>query len=279
MQEEDKNLSAEELGKKLDKYLKQSEEQLQKLNCSSKELRAHIFGQDRYWRRYWELPCAGGIYVEAMESAEPEVLPLQDELDEKYKNMPVEEKAERTEEVKEDKTGTENRENETPNELKEEKKVNAHKEDEDVKSNDERKKGQDNSEQTVNNKKEMNNCIDEDLKNSVSDVKSEADTSTDAKTNAASDKVKQEDEVIKMDIDIKTEESKKEDNSTDEEIVKHTIKMEDKIIETMANGDKFNHVNSLHNGKDLNGSYLSGKIFLNLSYWFNIMNSGQNKNE
>ncbi|XP_063978168.1 bromodomain adjacent to zinc finger domain protein 2B isoform X16 [Diachasmimorpha longicaudata] len=93
-EEEDKNLSAEELGKKLDKLLKQSEEQLQKLNGSSKQLRAHVFGQDRYWRRYWELPCAGGIFVEAMESAEPEVLELQAQLDEKWKGKIVEEKVE-----------------------------------------------------------------------------------------------------------------------------------------------------------------------------------------
>jgi hypothetical protein len=32
------------------------------------------FGQDRYKRRYWVLPFAGGIYVEGLESAEPELM-------------------------------------------------------------------------------------------------------------------------------------------------------------------------------------------------------------
>ncbi|TGZ47480.1 Bromodomain Adjacent To Zinc Finger protein [Temnothorax longispinosus] len=140
-EEEDKNLSGEELGKKLDKLLKQSEEQLQKLNSSSKQLRAHIFGQDRYWRRYWELACAGGIFVEAMESAEPEILDLQAELDEKYKNMPVEEKSEVKQEG-EGKTNSENHENEAPNEVKDEKKHNSNEQDEDMKSHEDKLKSE-----------------------------------------------------------------------------------------------------------------------------------------
>ncbi|OXU30225.1 hypothetical protein TSAR_013142 [Trichomalopsis sarcophagae] len=276
-EEEDKNLSGEELGKKLDKLLKQSEEQLQKLNGSSKELRAHIFGQDRYWRRYWELPCAGGIYVEAMESAEPEVLSVQAELDEKYKDMPVEEKTETKPEVKEeeDKTGTENRENETPNELKEDKKVNAHNEDVEMKEVEEKekekkkKKSEDGEEQvTSNDKKEVNHCNPEDSKNSIAEVKNEVDS--EAKNNSKVEEAKQEGEVTKMEVDIKTEETKKEENGTDEEIIKPAIKMEDKIVETIANGDKFNHVNNLHNGKDLNGSYLS-EMTCTETNWFSIL--------
>lgn len=72
-EEEDNKLSGEELGKKLEKLLKQSEVQLQALNCSSGQLRATCYGQDRYWRRYWSLPKAGGVFVEAIESAEPEL--------------------------------------------------------------------------------------------------------------------------------------------------------------------------------------------------------------
>lgn len=59
--------------KKLEKHLKASETQLQSLNASSHQLRATCYGQDRYWRRYWCLPKAGGIFVEGMESAEPEL--------------------------------------------------------------------------------------------------------------------------------------------------------------------------------------------------------------
>ncbi|XP_051176848.1 bromodomain adjacent to zinc finger domain protein 2B-like isoform X13 [Leptopilina boulardi] len=261
-EEEDKNLSGEELGKKLDKLLKQSEEQLQKLNGSSKQLRAHVFGQDRYWRRYWELPCSGGIFVEAMESAEPEILDLQAELDEKYKNMPIEEKPEvKQEEVK---TGTENRENEAPNEVKEERVV--HKE-ENLKPLDEKTKFEVDD---VNCKKEEKiNCIAENSKHSVDDnTKNDVDTNnmTDAKTNVTSEEIKQETE-IKMDVDVKEEDVKKE--NSEEKSPKPVIKMEDKIVEAIPNGDKFNHVNNLHNGKDINGTFITGVS--NETNWFSIL--------
>ncbi|KAF5304691.1 hypothetical protein FQA39_LY09468 [Lamprigera yunnana] len=80
-EEEDNKLSGEELGKKLEKFIKQSETQLQSLNQSSQQLRANCFGQDRYWRRYWSLPKAGGIFVEAIESTDPEVLKQQEGVD------------------------------------------------------------------------------------------------------------------------------------------------------------------------------------------------------
>lgn len=80
-EEEDAKLSGEELGKKLEKVLKHSETQLQALNTSAHQLRATCFGQDRYWRRYWSLPKAGGVFVEAMESAQPDVLDTQAEAD------------------------------------------------------------------------------------------------------------------------------------------------------------------------------------------------------
>ncbi|RLU17965.1 hypothetical protein DMN91_010206 [Ooceraea biroi] len=265
-EEEDKNLSGEELGKKLDKLLKQSEEQLQKLNSSSKQLRAHIFGQDRNWRRYWELACSGGIFVEAMESAEPEVLELQAELDEKYKNMPVEEKSD----VKQDgesKSNHENRENEAPNEVRDEKKHNSSEQDEDMKSHGDRVKSE---VEEINCKKEhVQNCgsdnseiVKEEKRNN--DVDS---TMTDAKTNVTSEEIKQETEV--MDVDIKPEDMKNEE--IDEDTPKPLVKtMEDKIVETIPNGDKFNHINNLHNGKELNGSFISNGSNAEPN-WFSIL--------
>lgn len=80
-EEEDNKLCGEELGKKLEKVVKTSDIQLQTLNASTHQLRATCFGQDRFWRRYWSLPKAGGIYVEAAESAEPEVLIEQTQFD------------------------------------------------------------------------------------------------------------------------------------------------------------------------------------------------------
>ncbi|XP_025834875.1 uncharacterized protein LOC108740196 isoform X2 [Agrilus planipennis] len=73
-EEEDNKLSGEELGKKLEKLVKQSQIHLQSLNAAGHQLRATCFGQDRYWRRYWSLPKAGGVFVEAIESADPEFL-------------------------------------------------------------------------------------------------------------------------------------------------------------------------------------------------------------
>lgn len=237
----------------MDKLLKQSEEQLQKLNSSSKQLRAHIFGQDRYWRRYWELACAGGIFVEAMESAEPEILELQAELDEKYKDVSMEEKRE----TKQEDTKVENRENEAPNDVKKEKKFNSN-DQEDTKSLIEKTKSEI---EDINCKKEpMQNC--ENLTNVKEEKKNDLDNSmTDAKTNVTSEEIKQETEVVSMDVDVK-EETKKENDETDEDMKPAVKMMEDKIVETIPNGDKFNHVNNLHNGKELNGTFISSKISL-----------------
>lgn len=237
----------------MDKLLKQSEEQLQKLNSSSKQLRAHIFGQDRYWRRYWELACAGGIFVEAMESAEPEILELQAELDEKYKDVSMEEKRE----IKQEDTKVENRENEAPNDVKKEKKFNSN-DQEDTKSLIEKTKSEI---EDINCKKEpMQNC--ENLTNVKEEKKNDLDNSmTDAKTNVTSEEIKQETEVVSMDVDVK-EETKKENDETDEDMKPAVKMMEDKIVETIPNGDKFNHVNNLHNGKELNGTFISSKISL-----------------
>ncbi|XP_018573491.1 bromodomain adjacent to zinc finger domain protein 2B isoform X3 [Anoplophora glabripennis] len=80
-EEEDNKLSGEELGKKLEKLVKTSEMQLQSLNTAMLQLRATCFGQDRYFRRYWSLPKAGGVFVEAIESADPDELENQCRLD------------------------------------------------------------------------------------------------------------------------------------------------------------------------------------------------------
>ncbi|XP_061381382.1 bromodomain adjacent to zinc finger domain protein 2B isoform X9 [Danaus plexippus] len=77
-EDEDKNLSSEELSRKLEKLLRQSEQQLLALAAGSHELRATCYGQDRYWRRYWSLGKAGGVLVEALESAQPETIDYHD---------------------------------------------------------------------------------------------------------------------------------------------------------------------------------------------------------
>ncbi|XP_063391251.1 uncharacterized protein LOC134676799 [Cydia fagiglandana] len=82
-EDEDKNLSAEELSRKLEKLLRQSEQQLQQLAAGSHALRATCYGQDRYWRRYWSLGKCGGVFVEAMESAQPEIMDYHFALEER----------------------------------------------------------------------------------------------------------------------------------------------------------------------------------------------------
>lgn len=197
--------------------------------------------------------------MEAMESAEPEILELQAELDEKYKNIPIEEKSEVKQEG-EGKTNFENRENEAPNEVKDEKKHNSNEQEEDMKSHGDKLKSE---VEEINCKKEsVQNCSSENSEG-VKEEKRNNDvdsTMTDAKTNVTSEEIKQETEVISTDVDMK-EEVKKENEEADEDMTKPLVKtMEDKIVETIPNGDKFNHVNNLHNGKELNGSFISSEF-------------------
>jgi len=44
----------------------------EKVFSISHKLSAMSLGQDRYRRRYWILPKCGGIFVEGLESAEPD---------------------------------------------------------------------------------------------------------------------------------------------------------------------------------------------------------------
>lgn len=80
-EDEDSRLSAEEIQKKLEKMIKSSIQCKEQLEASSNQLRATCFGQDRFWRRYWKLPKAGGIFIEAMESAQNEIMSYNKELE------------------------------------------------------------------------------------------------------------------------------------------------------------------------------------------------------
>ncbi|XP_075748284.1 bromodomain adjacent to zinc finger domain protein 2B isoform X4 [Rhipicephalus microplus] len=71
-EEEDSELSLtnEELEKRIEKLSKQQAQFQNKVAKASSSIRAVMLGQDRFRRRYWLLPIAGGIFVEAMESCE-----------------------------------------------------------------------------------------------------------------------------------------------------------------------------------------------------------------
>lgn len=193
-----------------------------------------------------------------MESAEPEILDLQAELDEKYKNMPTEEAKSETKQ-EDTKSNAENRENEAPNDVKEEKKYNSNEQEEDVKPLLDKTKSE---MEDVNCKKEpVQNCGSDNSTNVKEEKKVDVDGSmADAKTNVTSEEIKQETEVVSMDVDVK-EDTKKENEEMDEEMKPAVKMMEDKIVETIPNGDKYNHVNNLHNGKELNGTFISSKYF------------------
>ena len=53
----------------------------------SHKLRAMVFGQDRYKRRYWALPFAGGIYIEGLESGEVEEEENQESAETEKQNL------------------------------------------------------------------------------------------------------------------------------------------------------------------------------------------------
>lgn len=80
--DEDNRMTSDELYKKLEKILKSASQNKILLEQSANSLRANCYGQDRYWRRYWHLPKAGGVFVEALESAQPEILKYLAKLEE-----------------------------------------------------------------------------------------------------------------------------------------------------------------------------------------------------
>lgn len=66
----------DELKKKIERLGRQSAQMLTQLALSDLQLRALNMGQDRFRRRLWILPHAGGVYLEALESGEANAGPL-----------------------------------------------------------------------------------------------------------------------------------------------------------------------------------------------------------
>lgn len=73
-QDEEPEMSNEEVEKRIDKLSRQCTMFTNKLTKAVHGLRVPCLGQDRYRRRYWILPAAGGVFVEGLESAEPDEL-------------------------------------------------------------------------------------------------------------------------------------------------------------------------------------------------------------
>lgn len=73
-EDEDNRMTADEIQRKLEKILKSSAHNKMMLEQSCNALRATCYGQDRFWRRYWHLPKTGGIFIESLESAQPDIL-------------------------------------------------------------------------------------------------------------------------------------------------------------------------------------------------------------
>ncbi|XP_058453009.1 uncharacterized protein LOC131431358 isoform X3 [Malaya genurostris] len=89
-EDEDAQLTAEEAQKKYDKILEESFQNKQQLENALNQLRVKCYGQDRYWRRYWNLSKCGGIYVEAMESTQPDVNKYENALEEAFASQEAE---------------------------------------------------------------------------------------------------------------------------------------------------------------------------------------------
>ena len=75
-EDEDETMPAEELKRKIERLSRQSAQMLTQLAMSDLQLRALNMGQDRFRRRLWILPHAGGVYCEALESGEAKAGPL-----------------------------------------------------------------------------------------------------------------------------------------------------------------------------------------------------------
>lgn len=80
-EDEDSALMADEVQKKLETLLQESSQNKEQLLKALHGLRAKCYGQDRYWRRYWHMPKTGGIFVEGLESAQPEILEYHEVLE------------------------------------------------------------------------------------------------------------------------------------------------------------------------------------------------------
>lgn len=80
-EDEDNALMADEVQKKLETLLQESSQNKEQLLKALHGLRAKCYGQDRYWRRYWHMPKTGGIFVEGLESAQPEILEFHEVLE------------------------------------------------------------------------------------------------------------------------------------------------------------------------------------------------------
>lgn len=85
--DEDNRMTADEIHKKLEKILKSQNQNKQLIEQNANSLRANCYGQDRFWRRYWHLPKAGGIFVEGLESAQAEILKYHVKLEELHKQV------------------------------------------------------------------------------------------------------------------------------------------------------------------------------------------------
>jgi len=74
LDDSDAQMTNDELYRKIENLTRQYNKTSNKLEKAINSMRANPLGQDRYRRRYWVLPQVGGVFVEGMESSEPEEL-------------------------------------------------------------------------------------------------------------------------------------------------------------------------------------------------------------
>ena len=102
--DEEPGMTNDEIDKKLDKLNRQATLFTNKLNRAIHGLRVAPLGQDRYRRRYWLLPSSGGVFVEGLESGEPEAAEENPwSLDDEKEDETVETKMEVSDDVNDEK--------------------------------------------------------------------------------------------------------------------------------------------------------------------------------
>ncbi|RWS11594.1 bromodomain adjacent to zinc finger domain protein 2B-like isoform X13 [Dinothrombium tinctorium] len=81
--DEEPEMNSEELDKKLEVLTRKCTMLTNKLNKAIHGLRVNSLGQDRYHRRFWVLPAAGGVFIEGLQSGEMSesecAMPMSDE--------------------------------------------------------------------------------------------------------------------------------------------------------------------------------------------------------
>ena len=246
--EDEPGLTDEEIDKKIDKLNKQFNQINNKLNKATNTYRVSPLGQDRYRRRYWVLPNAGGVFIEGIESGETE------ELD---NNIWTEEDEEKARQL----TNSQNEDLEEKDDVSEQTK-------ESVDSSEELSKTKEvcDDEEEEDEEKSVKETTNSDEKDDKESIKQEMD-STDIS------KVEKEIDEIKKESKVETDDENKGKSLLDSDLKNNSIiesksdtKITPKKPKASEEGNTSNNEQSLQNESWMSpffASVLAGSLMLN----------------